>query len=463
MLDSQLNHYWKRIVDTMSDGLMIIGTDGTIISVNRAFERLTGYRADEVVGRSCTVLQCDGCEKILNRSEVAWCALFDKSQEVRCHCRLRTKSGRFVAVAKNATLLVDDNGQPLGAVETLTDMSEVDRLGEEVGRLARQLDESGDFHGIVGRSAAMQRVFDVIERVAGSDAPVIISGESGTGKELVAHAIHRIGPRRERPFVQLNCAALNDALLESELFGHIRGAFTGAYRHRTGRFEAADGGDIFLDEIGDVPLPVQVKLLRVLETGQFDRVGDHRPVRVDVRIISATNKNLPEMVTRKQFREDLFFRINVIPIHLPPLRERKEDIPILVNRFIQNLRKDTGKPITALAPDVLRLFMDYGWPGNVRELKSTLAYAFVIADAGQVKREHLPPQFTPGFGGACGGFGEGRYSGEKAALLEALRQTGGNQTQAARLLGINRVTVWNRMRKYGIDLKGNLKDRRFTG
>jgi transcriptional regulator with GAF, ATPase, and Fis domain len=279
----------------------------------------------------------------------------------------------------------------------------------------------------------------------------------------VAHAIHRIGPRRERPFVQLNCAALNDALLESELFGHTRGAFTGAYRHRTGRFEAADGGDIFLDEIGDVPLPVQVKLLRVLETGQFDRVGDHRPVRVDVRIISATNKNLPEMVTRKQFREDLFFRINVIPIHLPPLRERREDIPILVNRFIQNLRKDTGKPITALAPDVLRLFMDYGWPGNVRQLKSTLAYAFVIADAGQVKREHLPPQFTPGFGGAGGGLGEGRVAGEKAALLEALRQTGGNQTQAARLLGINRVTVWHRMRKYGIDLKGDLKRGRFTG
>jgi DNA-binding NtrC family response regulator len=208
---------------------------------------------------------------------------------------------------------------------------------------------------------------------------------------------------------------------------------------------------------------VQVKLLRVLETGQFDRVGDHRPVRVDVRVISATNKNLPELVARKQFREDLFFRINVIPIHLPPLRERREDIPILVNRFIQNLRKETAKPISALAPDVLRLFMDYGWPGNARELKSTLAYAFVIADAGQVKREHLPPQFTPGFGGAGGGLGEGRVAGEKAALLEALRQTGGNQTQAARLLGINRVTVWHRMRKYGIDLKGDLKRGRFTG
>jgi two-component system, NtrC family, response regulator HydG len=413
MLDSQLNHYWKRIVDTMSDGLMIIGTDGTIISVNRAFERLTGYRADEVVGRSCTVLQCDGCEKILNRSGEGWCALFEDCREVRCHCRLRTKSGRLVAVAKNATLLVDDNGQPLGAVETLTDMSEVDRLGEEVDRLARQLDESGDFHGMVGRSAAMQRVFEIIERVAGSEAPVIISGESGTGKELVAHAIHRIGPRRQRPFVQLNCAALNDALLESELFGHIRGAFTGAYRHRTGRFEAADGGDIFLDEIGDVPLPVQVKLLRVLETGQFDRVGDHRPVRVDVRIISATNKILPELVTRKKFREDLFFRINVIPIHLPPLRERREDIPILVNRFIQNLRKETGKPISALAPDVLRLFMDYGWPGNVRELKSTLAYAFVIADAGQVQREHLPPSSRRALAGRAAVWGRGGLPGKR--------------------------------------------------
>jgi transcriptional regulator with GAF, ATPase, and Fis domain len=246
---------------------------------------------------------------------------------------------------------------------------------------------------------------------------------------------------------------LNADLLESELFGHIKGAFTGAYRHRMGRFEAAHGGDLFLDEIGDIPLSVQVKLLRVLETQQFDRVGDHHPISVDVRIISATNKNLPEMIAKKQFREDLFYRINVIPIYLPPLRERKEDIPVLVNSFIQRLQPVTGKHISALTPNALKLFMDYSWPGNVRELRSALEYAFVIAEAGKVDVEHLPPQFAPGFGGTAIGAPQADSSPEKAALIEALRRSNGNQTQAARLLGINRVTVWNRMRKHGIDLK----------
>jgi transcriptional regulator with PAS, ATPase and Fis domain len=299
----------------------------------------------------------------------------------------------------------------------------------------------------------MQKVFQLIERAAQSDSPIIIFGESGTGKELVARAIHEQGRRKTGPYVQLNCAALNADLLESELFGHIKGAFTGAYRHRMGRFEAAHGGDLFLDEIGDIPLSVQVKLLRVLETQQFERVGDHHPINVDVRIISATNKNLLEMIARKQFREDLFFRINVIPIYLPTLRERREDIPILVSSFIQRLQRITGKGINGLTPNALRLFMDYSWPGNVRELKSALEYAFVIAEAGKVDTDHLPPQFIQGETKVAGGRPQTNDPPEKIALIEALRRTNGNQTQAARLLGINRVTVWNRMRKFGVDLK----------
>ncbi len=453
MSDQQLNRYWKRIVDTMSDGLMIIGTDGTVISVNRAFERLTGYPAEEVVGRSCTVLQCDGCENKINRSESAWCALFENCQDVCCHCRLRTKDGRLVAVVKNATLLMDDDGRPLGAVETLTDMSEVDRLGSEVDRLARQLDETGDFHGIVGRSAPMQRVFDVIQRAAGSAAPVIITGESGTGKELVANAIHHIGPRRDCPFVQLNCAALNAALLESELFGHIRGAFTGAYRHRTGRFEAAHGGDIFLDEIGDVPFAIQVKLLQVLESGRFERVGDHAPVKVNVRIISATHQDLRRAIAEGRFREDLFYRINVIPIHLPPLRDRCEDIPLLVEHFLTGLQRRTGRTITGMTRQAMDLLMQHRWPGNVRELKSVLEYAAIISDGPVIDIDHLPSmaQAPPETAPSITAYPSGGSS-EREALIAALLQTAGNQTRAAALLGVTRTTVWNRIRKYDISV-----------
>ncbi|RPJ75062.1 MAG: sigma-54-dependent Fis family transcriptional regulator, partial [Desulfobacteraceae bacterium] len=306
-------------------------------------------------------------------------------------------------------------------------------------------------------SPAMRRVFQLVEKAAHSDAPIIIFGESGTGKELVARAVHEQGRRKEGPYVQLNCAALNAALLESELFGHVKGAFTGAFRHRMGRFEAAHGGDLFLDEIGDIPLSIQVKLLRVLETGQFDRVGDHHPIRVDVRIISATNKNLPQLIAAKQFREDLFFRINVIPIYLPPLRERTEDIPLLVSGFIQRLQRITGKhQITGLTPAAMRRFMEYAWPGNVRELKSALEYAFVVAEAGLIDLEHLPPQPPPAEVAAPGGSAAGDGL-EKKELIDALRQSHGNQTQAARRLGITRGTVWNRIRKYGIDLHDILR------
>jgi len=319
-----------------------------------------------------------------------------------------------------------------------------------VHHLSHQLEIKNGFHGIVGSSPLMQKVYQVVQKAALSDAPVIIYGESGTGKELVARAIHLMGRRKDAPFVQLNCAALNEALLESELFGHIKGAFTGAYRHRIGRFEAAHEGDLFLDEIADIPLATQVKLLRVLETKQFERVGDHRPVTVDVRIITATNKDLQEMIHSKRFREDLFFRINVIPIHLPPLRERLEDVPLLVNAFVERLRERTGKRITGLSPEAMDRFMSYSWPGNVRELRSVLEYAFVIAEKGTVGLEQLP---HPLVSEPSRRLSNSKEPEEKVALIEALRKSNGNQSEAARILGVNRVTVWNRMRKHGIDLR----------
>ena len=459
-----MNRCLESIFNTMNDGLVVIAPDGAIVMVNQAFENLTGYKADEVIGKPCTLLACDACEMAI-KSEAGktwWCALFDPSHTglKRCRCHFVRSDGTQVPVWKNASVLRDDQGNPLGAVETLTDISEMDRLDREVTELSEQLGSVDGFCGIIGVSPIMRRVFNVIKKAAQSDAPVIIFGESGTGKELAARAIHQTGLRREKPYVQFSCAALNESLLESELFGHAKGAFTGAFRQRMGRFEAANGGDIFLDEIGDVPLSTQVKLLRILETKRFERVGDHRSIRADVRVITATNQDLEQMVRDKRFRDDLYFRINVIPIHLPPLRERGEDIPLLVNHFVHRMREKTGKQISGLSRESLDLFLSYQWPGNVRELKGVLEYAFVIAEKGSIQVDQLPPKLArrPLVNPDSSAEARPRTENEpgtldeKATLIRALRQAGGNQSQAARILGVNRVTVYNRMKKYEIEL-----------
>jgi len=446
--------YCREIINTMNDGLVVVAPDGTIMMVNRAFEEIIGYTREELIGSSCSLLRCDACELARAEGKENWCDLFELGSATRKPCMLVRKDGSYIHVLKNASLLWNAAGEVLGAVETLTDITEITKRDQKIQELSRLLEGDDAFHGIVGKSDVMRRVYELTEKAAQSDAPIIIYGESGTGKELVAHAIHALGKRREGPFIKFSCAALNEALLESELFGHVKGAFTGAYNHRQGRFEAANRGDIFLDEIGDIPLSTQVKLLRVLETKQFERVGEVRSIKVDVRIISATHRDLQSLVSQGNFREDLFFRINVIPIHLPPLRDRLEDIPLLANHFIQRLREKSGKPITGLTPGVMRLLMDQPWPGNVRELQGVLEYAFVLAEKGLIHPEHLPPKITgpelrtetPEAARSPAG------TDEKAALVAALRQAGGNQSRAATILGVSRITVWHRMKKYGIDV-----------
>ncbi|MYL83167.1 PAS domain S-box protein [Desulfovibrio aerotolerans] len=452
----EFEKHLKEIVNTMSEGLLLVGADGRIAMVNEALTRLTGYSREELVGRSCRVLDCDVCERERGLGGEAWCRLFAEKTTQAKHCMIRRKTGAYLPVLKNQSLLRDAEGRPLFAVETLTDLSEVAGLDRKVEALSRLLSAEEGFHGMIGASVAMRRVFDLLERAAASEAPVLLVGESGTGKELAARAVHELGRRRLGPFVPFNCAAFSEALLESELFGHAKGAFTGAHRHRQGRFEAADGGDIFLDEIGDAPASIQVKLLRVLETKSFERVGETRSMRADVRVIAATNRDLATLAAQGRFREDLFFRINVIPIELPPLRARLEDLPPLAEYFLRRLAGQAGRAVPSIDPQAMRILLAHPWPGNVRELKSALEYAFVVTDAGPVEPRHLPPALLGRAAAAvlqdvCRPLTP-REAG-RTELVEALRQTGGNQSEAARLLGVSRGTVLNRMRRYGVDSK----------
>ena len=321
-----LSRYWETVFNTIQDGLMIVDRTGKIVSANEALVGMTGYSKGDLIGSRCSALKCDICEIARDRNGEYWCVLFRTGSLRMRRCTLTRRDGSHVHVLKNASLLKDREGEVIGAVETLTDISAVIEKENHIEALQRELQSEDGFHGMLGSSIAIQNVFERVKNATKSDAPVIVFGESGTGKELVARAIHETGPRRRKPFVKVNCAALNESLLESELFGHVKGAFTGAYRARKGRFEAARGGDIFLDEIGDLPLSTQVKLLRVLEENVVERVGENKPVYIDVRIVSATNKDIKRLVEKGAFREDLFYRINVIPITVPPLRDRVDTI-----------------------------------------------------------------------------------------------------------------------------------------
>ena len=332
----------------------------------------------------------------------------------------------------------------------------------EHGQLHRKLErmdaleESNDFESmVIGNNVMIQQMLNTIEKVSVSDASVLIQGETGTGKSMFAKLIHKASSRAEKPFFTIDCGALAEQLLESELFGHVKGAFTGAHRSREGRFEAARGGDIFLDEIGDLPLITQVKLLRVLEENIIERVGDNRPVPVDVRVITATNKDLQDLVKKGLFREDFFYRINVIPVKIPPLRKRREDIPILADHFLQRMRLKSGKTIQGISNDAMKLLMIYPWPGNVRELKSAFEYAAVSCQETMIRPYHFPPHIfqekTPPVISRTTTLS--REQMKKKQLIEALEQAGGNQSEAARILGVSRVTIWNRMKRFGIDLK----------
>jgi PAS domain S-box-containing protein len=457
MQEEELKAYWKTVVETIQEGVMIVDPNGSIVAVNQALSELTGFGAEELIGRSCATLNCATCRAKREQEGHHWCSLFELGRMNKQRCAVLRRDGRYVQVLKNASVLKNDAGEVIGGVETLTDISGLLERDTAIEAFRRELSGRDTFHGMVGRSAVMQRVYDLIDNAADSDAPLAISGESGTGKELAARAVHERGKRCARPYIKVNCAALNEALLESELFGHVRGAFTGAHQGRTGRFEAANGGSIFLDEIGDLPMVTQVKLLRVLEEKVIERVGDNHPIPVDVRIITATNRNLEAMVREGSFRQDLYYRINVIPVTIPPLRARIEDVPLLAESFFRTLQLKSGKDIRSISRQAMDLLMAYSWPGNVRELRSTFEYAFVTCQTTSIEPKDLPagicrtmPKSRDQAGATVRQQSGDRDQRKKQKLIEALREAGGNQSRAAELLGISRVTVWNRMKRYGL-------------
>jgi two-component system, NtrC family, response regulator HydG len=455
MFEQELNTYWKTVVDTIQDGLMVVDRAGVIVSVNQALETITGYTKRDLVGKPCSALNCDVCEIARDAQGEHWCALFRTGSLKMRKCTVLRKDGEHIHVLKNASLLRDSEGDVIGAVETLTDVTELVQKDHQITAFRRQLRLEDGFCGMIGASSPMQKVFNLIANAAESDAPVIIYGESGTGKELVARAIHETGRRKEKAFLKVNCAALNESLLESELFGHVKGAYTGAYRSREGRFESARGGDVFLDEIGDLPLSTQVKLLRVLEEKVVERVGDNRPIHVNVRIISATNKELKALVDQGAFRNDLFFRINVIPIRLPALRERVDDIPLLADAFFRRAQMKSSKAIRGISNEAMSFLMIHDWPGNVRELRSAFEYAFVTCHESLIQPFHLPPNIFHAREGikTSRDITADTHEMQKRELIDALRRSAGNQSEAARLLGVSRVTVWSRMKKFSIDLR----------
>jgi PAS domain S-box-containing protein len=452
-----IGNYWKTIADTFQDGLLIFDTHGKFVAANAAVEKLTGYTEDDLKDKDCRVLNCTGCRvfDIGEKEKDVWCNLFLKGHVRDKSCTITRKDGRTVHLLKSGTVLKNPKGQIVGVVETLTDMSQIIRQQQEIQALRQTFHLDDGYHGIMGKSPVMRNLFELIEIVSSAEAPVMIQGDSGTGKELVARAIHEAGPRKDKPFIKVNCAALNDSLLESELFGHVKGAFTGADRNRIGRFEAAHEGSIFLDEIGDIPLSTQIKLLRVLEDKKIERVGDHQPISVNVRIITATNKNLEQLIAREDFREDLFFRINVFPLHCPKLSERREDIPMIVSHFIRQKAGEGSKQISGVTPEVMNILDSYPWPGNVRELRNVIDYASVLCPGGDIEKHHLPGKMISEKFSAVVMPVEESYAGsEKDALLAVLRESGWNQSEAARRLSVSRVTVWKRMQKLGIRRPG---------
>jgi len=432
-----------EILDSLSEGVITLDKELKISFVNLAAQRITGLDTNEISGKLCkTVFRCEFC-----KTGCPICRMLETGNSIfNFDTKINTKENKEIEIKINATILKDENTKPVGAVISFKDLSNVKNL-EKI------LNENSDFYGIIGKSEQMKEIYKLIIEISDSDAPVLIQGETGTGKELVANAINATSKRKRNPFLKINCAVFPQDLLASELFGHIKGAFTSAESNRVGRFELANTGTIFLDEISELPIQMQTHLLRILQDGTFERIGDSKTRSTDVRIIAATNQNVEQAILDNKLREDLFFRINVVPITVPPLRKRKEDIPLLVNHFIRKFSISYNKSIIDIDKEALNLLINYDWPGNIRQLENAIEYAFVRSHSNLNICECCLPSYLRA-SIKCDNY---EYSVKHrnyisvGKLLKLLDDNGWNRSKVADILGVNRTTIWRKIKEFGLN------------
>ncbi|OGV35978.1 MAG: Fis family transcriptional regulator [Lentisphaerae bacterium GWF2_45_14] len=430
------------ILDSINEGVFTVDLNWRISSFNRAAERITGISRDDAIGSTCSdVFHANICEKecVLRRT-------LDTGQPVvNVMAHIITNKGIRLPIRISTAVLKNKKGEVIGGVETFQDLTQLEALKKE-------LKNRQSFEDIAGRSPVMLRLFDILPQIAESSSTVLIEGASGTGKELFARAIHNLSPRKKKKFVPINCAALPDALLESELFGYKAGAFTDAKKDKPGRFVLADGGTIFLDEIGDISPAMQVRLLRVLQERIVEPLGSSKPVPINVRVVAATNKNLKKLVASGEFREDLYYRIRVVHLQLPELKQRKEDIPLLAERILEKLNRLQSKNIEGISPDVMAVLMSHDYPGNVRELENIIEQAFVLCRGGTIEVHHLPAELRPEIKSPASSFGVLTIqSMEKRLIAETLLRFNGNRRKAAKELGIDASTLFRKIKSLGIE------------
>lgn len=431
----------KIILDSIADGVFTVDKNWNITSFNRAAERITGIQSSEAIGRKCfNVFHANICQTACALRKT----LSSGEEIIDLPVNILNYEGSIIPISVSTALLKDETGSIIGGVETFRDLSTFEALRKEIARQYSVED-------IISKNHEIQAIFEILPHIAESDSTVLIQGESGTGKELFARAIHNLSKRNKKPFIAVNCGALPEALLESELFGYKRGAFTDAKQDKPGRFALAEGGTLFLDEISDIPSLLQVKLLRVLQEREYEPLGATAASKADVRIIAATKQNLLDMVQQKMFREDLFYRLNIVQIVLPPLRRRKEDIPLLVNHFMKKLNLKTGKKLLFVSDDVIRLLMSYDFPGNIRELENIMEHTFVMCRGGRISVEHLPKEFRESLTKAPSARAlslHDRYQeSEERTIREALERNLGRRSATAKELGIHPSTLWRKMKR----------------
>lgn len=432
-----------RILDSLGEGIFTVNRDFRIIFFNKSAESITGLKKEEVLGKFCKdVLDTDFCH-----SQCPIAAILESGKNIHgFKSEIQCKNGKKIPIELNAAILRNGKDEPTGGVVSFRDISNLEYIQEALAQFTH-------FNGIVGRSKPMREIYQLIREIAHTDAPVFIQGETGAGKEMVANAIQAISSRRDEKFVKVNCSVLPPQLLASELFGHARGAFTGAIKDRIGRFEFADNGTIFLDEIAEISTEMQLQLLRILQDGTYERLGESITRKANVRIIAATNLDIKKSIREGKFREDLYYRLNVIPIIVPPLRERIEDLPFLIEHFLHKFTLKYKKPIESIDGDAVELLQQYHFPGNVRELENIIEYAFIRARAKpSICICNLPKYVREEI--SCAGDNAARSAGaplNSASLIQLLEKHGWNQSKVARILGVNRTTVWRQLKSLQIE------------